>query len=169
MNYTPNYQLPQWVESDRVLMTDFNDAMGKVDTAIKGRWGKELLKEVTTSYQRHQWDIDVNGIDFSQYQLIVIEYCLTGNAYCGFLINGTGSSQLAYIGMMETLSDIPGHAILFPLGCESATVRCLGLGYGNGFGAAAVKYSEIHTLTFVGKNENYYMGNGSYVKIYGVG
>ena len=33
MNYTENYQLPQWVESDRVLMEDFNDAMEKIDAS----------------------------------------------------------------------------------------------------------------------------------------
>ena len=25
MNYTTNYHLPQWVETDRILMDDFND------------------------------------------------------------------------------------------------------------------------------------------------
>ena len=34
MNYTENYQLPQWVESDRVLMEDFNDAMTKIDQGM---------------------------------------------------------------------------------------------------------------------------------------
>ena len=35
MNYTENYQLPQWEETDRVLMEDFNDANQKVDSALK--------------------------------------------------------------------------------------------------------------------------------------
>ena len=29
MNYTQHYQLPQWVETDRILRTDFNDAYPK--------------------------------------------------------------------------------------------------------------------------------------------
>ena len=37
MNYTENYQLPQWVESDRVLMKDFNDANKKMDAALKAQ------------------------------------------------------------------------------------------------------------------------------------
>ena len=37
MNYTQNYQLPQWVESDRVLMDDFNDMTGKLETALSGK------------------------------------------------------------------------------------------------------------------------------------
>ena len=36
MNYTNNYHLPQWVESDRILMEDFNDAMAGIDLGIQG-------------------------------------------------------------------------------------------------------------------------------------
>ena len=36
MNYTTNYHLPQWVESDRILMEDFNEAMSGIDTALTG-------------------------------------------------------------------------------------------------------------------------------------
>ena len=35
MEYTENYQLPQWVESDRILMEDFNQAMAAIDGGIK--------------------------------------------------------------------------------------------------------------------------------------
>ena len=35
MTYTQNYQLPQWVKSDRILMDDFNDANTKIDAALK--------------------------------------------------------------------------------------------------------------------------------------
>ena len=35
MNYTTNYHLPQWVESDRVLMEDFNEAMESIDSNVK--------------------------------------------------------------------------------------------------------------------------------------
>ncbi len=34
MNYTTNYHLPQWVESDRILMEDFNEAMSGIDGGI---------------------------------------------------------------------------------------------------------------------------------------
>ena len=36
MDYTDNYQLPQWVESDRILRTDFNSAYQKLDAALDG-------------------------------------------------------------------------------------------------------------------------------------
>ena len=34
MNYTTNYHLPQWVESDRIMMEDFNDAMASIDEGL---------------------------------------------------------------------------------------------------------------------------------------
>ena len=34
MNYTQNYQLPQWESSDRILMDDFNDAMEKIEGGL---------------------------------------------------------------------------------------------------------------------------------------
>ena len=36
MNYTANYQLPQWVETDRILMEDFNDMASTLDAALGG-------------------------------------------------------------------------------------------------------------------------------------
>ena len=35
MNYTTNYHLPQWVETDRIMMEDFNGAMSDIDQGIK--------------------------------------------------------------------------------------------------------------------------------------
>ena len=34
MNYTQNYHLPQWVETDRILRTDFNDMASAIDAAL---------------------------------------------------------------------------------------------------------------------------------------
>ena len=34
MEYTSNYQLPVWAETDRILRTDFNDAYQKLDAAL---------------------------------------------------------------------------------------------------------------------------------------
>ena len=36
MDYTANYQLPQWVDSDRILRTDFNSAYQKLVAALDG-------------------------------------------------------------------------------------------------------------------------------------
>ena len=34
MEYTTNYHLPQWVETDRIMMGDFNDAMASLESGI---------------------------------------------------------------------------------------------------------------------------------------
>ncbi len=34
MNYTGNYQLPQWEKSDRIMMEDFNDMTAKMDASL---------------------------------------------------------------------------------------------------------------------------------------
>lgn len=34
MNHTTNLHLPQWEETDRIQMDDFNDAMERLDTAV---------------------------------------------------------------------------------------------------------------------------------------
>ena len=35
MEYTTNYQLPVWAESDRILRTDFNGMTSAIDSALK--------------------------------------------------------------------------------------------------------------------------------------
>ena len=39
MDYTANYQLPVWAETDRILRTDFNDAFAAIETALSGHDG----------------------------------------------------------------------------------------------------------------------------------
>ena len=34
MEYTTNYHLPQWVETDRIMMGDFNDAMASIEEGL---------------------------------------------------------------------------------------------------------------------------------------
>ena len=50
MNYTQNYQLPQWVETDRILRTDFNDAFDTIDSVLGQVPGKGNCSIFTTSY-----------------------------------------------------------------------------------------------------------------------
>ena len=43
MNYTTNYHLPQWAETDRIQMEDFNQAMADIDEAMGTYYGTENL------------------------------------------------------------------------------------------------------------------------------
>ena len=47
MNYTTNYHLPQWVETDRILRTDFNDMASAIDV---------LRLFCDPRYHPHQYD-----------------------------------------------------------------------------------------------------------------
>ena len=35
MNYTPNYQLPQWEKTDRIMMEDFNESNQKIEAGLE--------------------------------------------------------------------------------------------------------------------------------------
>ena len=55
MNYTANYHLPQWVETDRILMEDFNDMASTLDAALSDHGGaldslQEGLAENTAAH-----------------------------------------------------------------------------------------------------------------------
>ena len=54
MEYTSNYQLPIWAESDRILMEDFNDSYQKLEDALtehgEALAGKGDCQIYTTSY-----------------------------------------------------------------------------------------------------------------------
>ena len=47
MDYTANYQLPVWAETDRILRTDFNDMTEKLETALH----LQNCRIYTASYQ----------------------------------------------------------------------------------------------------------------------
>ena len=49
MNYTENYQLPQWEESDRVLMADFNAMTAKLEAGLTGKADAADLAALTAA------------------------------------------------------------------------------------------------------------------------
>ena len=48
MNYTKNYHLPQWVETDRIQMEDFNQAMADIDEGLNEV--KTMVENVQDAY-----------------------------------------------------------------------------------------------------------------------
>ena len=47
-NYTSNYNLCQWVKSDKVLMEDFNADNAKIDAALAGKASTSALNSLKT-------------------------------------------------------------------------------------------------------------------------
>ena len=50
MNYTENYHLPQWVESDRVQMEDFNAAMASIEEGLSKGFSPDNRPYVSGSF-----------------------------------------------------------------------------------------------------------------------
>ena len=70
MNYTANYHLPQWVETDRILMEDFNDMASTLDAALDG-----LREDVDTNDAAQTAALAAKG----NCQLYTATYTGTGN------------------------------------------------------------------------------------------
>ena len=94
MQKTANYQLNQWVKSDRIQMEDFNSDNAKIDAALKGNAdavaaetaareaASSLVKLMTATLDANTatWQIDVSGIDLTQYaKLLIYPYLETEN------------------------------------------------------------------------------------------
>ncbi len=102
MDYTTNYHLPQWVESDRIMMEDFNEAMAAIDDGIKeaqdtadssaaaAKTAQNAANKAQETADKNCWfklselrystagthSMDLSGIDLSQYCKLVLEYRL---------------------------------------------------------------------------------------------
>lgn len=68
-NQTANYGLNQWAGSDRFLREEFNADNAKVDEALYEMSVRRttLLKTVTADAAAQQLDVDLSGIDLTQY------------------------------------------------------------------------------------------------------
>ena len=62
MEYTTNYQLPQWVETDRIIMEDFNDMTSKIDAVLGQAPGKGNCQILTGYYQGNSQGITLSGL-----------------------------------------------------------------------------------------------------------
>ena len=65
MNYTTNYHLPQWVESDRIMMEDFNAAMAGIDQGIAGETAAraEAIANLAQSTGQAQGQVKMDLLD----------------------------------------------------------------------------------------------------------
>lgn len=83
MNYTENYQLNQWEETDRVLMEDFNADNQKIEeifsavqqelTVIEETIPIVKLMDLTVQTSVSQIDLDLTDISLDQYSTLVVE------------------------------------------------------------------------------------------------
>ena len=92
MDYTANYQLPVWAETDRILRTDFNNAFGAIDTALEGKGNCQIIYG---SYQANNkyGSTNANTLAFPGKPLLVMilddvrggHMVMTSGSKCAFL------------------------------------------------------------------------------------
>ena len=150
LNYTENYQLSQWEESDRVLMEDFNSDNQKIEEAIvtvREAIYMEKLADLSIPADATQYDIAMRGIDLTQYYRLELYVTppFTSGDYAGTIylrINGLSSGYLY------------GH--------ESAGQLAIGgIGLeGNGFGYLCFHIYLDHWIA--GTSEFYYTTHSYY-------
>lgn len=209
MNYTEVYQLNQWEASDRILREDFNRdnanteagllAIGqKLDAAKEQLATKAALAalqaqvdalpfakllDITTSEETSQVDIDVSGIDMSQFAyLLIVPRLVTSDELSMYLrINGiehyydfSGSSNSGRIADVRCFN-VGYHTTLKLFADES------GLSVVNDYARDRVNYTEcgsmssnygsvnkFQTLNFLSNDDDVVINAGSRVIIYGV-
>ena len=78
MNYTTNYHLPQWVETDRILMEDFNDAMSGIDLGIQGAKAAAETAQTTADTAEQKAEALADAYTPSNQPFVVGTYVGTG-------------------------------------------------------------------------------------------
>ena len=148
MNYTQNYQLPQWVETDRILMEDFNDMTQKLETALSDKLGKiEVIQTVDAVSNTNLMAIDLTDFDWSAWSILLVQASLSGDSYektvkMGF--NGvSGASLLASLTKRGNML-----AILFPGRDPNRQVCAVGFPGGEfGFSTSPVSQLEQFSVS----------------------
>ncbi len=179
MNYTENYQLPQWVATDRVLMADFNDLSSKVDQALQGLAEKSLfikLKEVTVSAQSGNVTLDISGIDWGAYRYVLMDAELNGYGDCDLRFNG--STEYSYIRLSSSSGSGDGFANMFMSGylwCwffvgKNAALPAQSVSMGSQlcYSNKGPAYQDISTLQLVATMDRYYISAGSKFTFWGM-
>lgn len=141
MNYTQNYQLSQWVESDRVLMEDFNRDNAKIDAALAAS-PIVRVKDITLSEATIQYNFPLHDIQWENYVELILLAKMTSsttatNPLTVRLDNDAGTSayydasmtygQSALLttslgnGVTSLVIRIPYTYLGFPIQCVSQT------------------------------------------------
>ena len=179
MNYTENYQLPQWAESDRVLMEDFNHTMINLEGALNDKAKILLLKEVVLVERQSSIEIDMQNIDWSICHLAFFDAYITSFGEAILQINHTtglathkamGDTGNPSDGLCRFLLDEPCFWGQFFVGKNpQRPLLMLGVGSSLTLGSAkTVSYQQWETLTILPKEPSYYIESGSVVRFWSV-
>lgn len=121
MGKTANYSLPKWEKSDFIKMDDFNDAFGKIESALSGHDesldGKADTSAVTavqqevaatreanclvklagplvTTADNAAMEFDLSQVDMTKVAALFLTFCVAGSSTTALSVNGTSVADI---------------------------------------------------------------------------
>ena len=107
MEYTTNYHLPQWVESDRIMMGDFNEAMSNLEGGITTAQGTADNAQATADAAQNAADTIAENA-----------YSPTNKPYVVGSYIGTGQQMTITLGFRPSFLIINGGVITSSLNSD---------------------------------------------------
>ena len=138
MTKTTNYQLPEWENTDRIQMKDFNDMTATLDAALKANAdaiaaettarvaGDALVKlvDLTLQEETQKWDIDLSGIDLRSFSKLIIRPALACTDNVDYRLRfGSGEGTIFRHYVNREFANYDYAAGLGPAGREYAEVE----------------------------------------------
>ena len=163
MTKTEHYNLPQWEGSDRVLRTDFNEAMADIDAALQanadsvtvlaGRSRFTKLKEMNITNYVTSAELGLSDVDWDQWDKVHVDI-LAPQAQQGN-IDLNGDSENSYIGKFGGEYAEPGiyhpRLTFYP---HFQTSRFITLTYIGTTKLWLAPYSSVNKLLFTSNSIN---------------
>lgn len=168
---TANYELNQWTQSDRILMEEFNGDNAKIDAALKALADSNPYRKivsVVTQAAAQQIDLNVSGIDFTQYYKIELYvdcpamtsgYSLRINGistqdYTYNLNYGGGGGSRAYTTQLATILSRGYGVVIFYPPSAAGQVGCMymsadGTSYTTGQALSSVTWSALRSINII--------------------
>ena len=121
MGKTANYGLPKWEKSDFIKMDDFNDAFGKIESALSGHDDTLNTKADTSAVTAVQQDLaaareanclvklagplvtttengtlnfDLSQVDMTKIAALFLTFCVAGSSTTALSVNGTSVADI---------------------------------------------------------------------------
>ena len=165
MNYTQHYQLPQWVETDRIMMDDFNDMTAKLDSGLAELSEQSPyipLKDQTIQENQFSLYMDLSDIDWNQWQAVCMDIWSFNSQGGTALIRVNGGGKHMSMGGSrsdefatgrispiedETFNPRPVRIYFLPMRDERNLVRAISMDHENlYFSYSGISFGEITSV-----------------------
>ena len=111
MEYTTNYHLPQWVESDRIIMGDFNEAMANLEGGITTAQEAADAAQSAADNAQNTANTAQASADAAQAEAAKLPYVV--GSY-----TGSGGGMTVELGFRPSFLIISGSQASYPTGID---------------------------------------------------